>query len=223
MTLWTGFAAIAINDGVYPGALQALKFSAQPPAEPEAKLLLFPVIANNLSQDGLKSAFEVNIRIFADLYWVHLAYTDGGIKLLERLKDDNVLSKDIFDGFKMIDDGRKLLVRDKKEGRQLIADGNKALFRHEQEFSATPPFEKYHEALWVATQRDLIRIPNRELRNRAKEPKWPYEKKSYGPFQPRWDWLEGNGWKPYVEFSRDNPRGLVNEIDRAIKGNGEGK
>jgi hypothetical protein len=114
-----------------------------------------------LAEDGIKAAFEANFAIFDDLYWVHLAYFEGGLLRLRALYRDSALARDLLDGFTLIDGGRQ--EPDSCAAERLIIAGNLLLFQPEQQMSVTPVFAKYRRALCAATDLSLISLPNREL------------------------------------------------------------
>lgn len=129
--LWAGFAAVAINDGVLPGTMRSLWAcgdvykgeykllldAIEPPRPPAGELPL-----RDVARDGAKAAFVVNLALFSDLYWAHLAYLEGekegeggGIKKLEELK----APPKILEAFRKIHAG-KIAGPQTEKGRKLI-------------------------------------------------------------------------------------------------------
>lgn len=197
--IWMGFAAIAVNDGVAPTtALAAL-------AAPYSAL----------AEGGLKASFEANFAIFADLYWVHLAYRDGGLDLLRALHRQGALDGELLDGFTLVDDGDVIL-------------GNLLLFRREQLAAVTPVFDRYREAIAAATRLGLIVVPNTVIAESCAEMgrSQTFEDESYGPFSARWRWLTACTWEPVVRLHEDRAAGggrdrMEAEVRRAIAGRRE--
>lgn len=190
--LWMGFAAIAVHDGVRPATDLATRAA--------------PWLG--VASDAARAAFETNFAIFADLYWVHLAYLDGGLEALEALQREGALASSLHEGLRLIDGGRAI-------------EGNRLLLRHEQEHSVTPVFTKYHRALAFATHLGLIAVPNRRLRRGCEamgwSPRWA-EDESYGPFAARWRWVERASWEPFVTLHRRDRGALHREVWRAVTG-----
>src|SRR5687768_12673385 len=84
--LWMGFAAIALHDGVRPSSELAARAARArwmraldrgPLGRVLGRLLGARPAAS--ASDGAQAAFEANFAIFADLFWVHLAYVEGGL------------------------------------------------------------------------------------------------------------------------------------------------
>jgi hypothetical protein len=226
--LWMGFAAIAVNDGVIPTTDLALSAARLLNAAAEKAAGLGVRVAG-LAEDGIKAAFEANFAIFDDLYWVHLAYLEGGLLRLRALYRDGALARDLLDGFTLIDSGRQ--EPDPCAAERLSIAGNLLLFQHEQRVSVTPVFGKYRRALRAATGLGLISLPNRELRmscerlGRSAAFVTQLRGPDYGPFAARWEWLKDCGWEALLSLRSDERRGrpiLTREVHRAISGQPEG-
>lgn len=210
--LWLGFAALAVHDGVRPSCERAAEAGRSHWLEAIGRgaigrtlKLVFGATAAAIANDGVKAAFETNYAIFADLYWVHLAYLDGG---LPRLRELGVARK-LADGFLRIDAGD-------------VVDGNLLLFRREQQHVVTPVFAKYHHALAAATRFGLISVPNERLRASCaalrRSPDWSDAGASYGPFADRWRWLVDRTWEPFVRLHQEERAALHEEVWRVVTG-----
>jgi hypothetical protein len=215
---WAAFAAIAVNDGVRPTAELAMSAGAI------ARAVDVGDVVARVAEDGAKCAFEVNFAIYMDLAWVHEAYLDGGIEVVRWLCEDNVISKQVREGFEDMERGRLL---GGVEGRHLIAQGNLVLLEHEQRVIVTPIFAKYAAALAWCTDLGLIHVPNFELAAecaaQGRDPRWNVSLcgESYGPFVPRWGWLLEHGWRPFVaRFWRG---GFAASLARAANGRPENR
>lgn len=213
--LWLGFAAIAVNDGVLPTAELAIATARLAHAMPR------PISRRvaGLAEDGVKAAFQVNFAIFADLYWVHRAYLEGGLLWLRGLYRCGALSRELFDAFATLDRGRQ------EGAAALIDEGNCLLFRHEQAVSVTPVFHTYRRALSASTVLGCITLPNRELKaccQRLTLRASFGRTGSYGPFAARWQWLAGCGWTAFANLSQERPTTLRREVERALWGRPEG-
>jgi hypothetical protein len=236
--IWMGFAAIAVNDGVAPAsalaALAAGYGSNDGLLSPVLRALLDGRRARGpraLADGGVKASFEANYAIFADLYWVHLAYRDGGIEVLRTLHREDALDRTILDGFSLMDEGSRR--PDRAEGHDNIVAGNLLLFRSEQLAAVTPVFTKYRDAMSAATRLGLITVPNAQLRQSCaalgRSPAFRDahdEETSYGPFSARWRWLTTCSWEPLVRLHRDVAAGggraiLEAEVRRAVAGRRE--
>ena len=224
--LWMGFAAIALHDGVRPSSELAAR-AAQAPwlraldRGPLGRVLgwLLGATPAASANDGAQAAFEANFAICADLFWVHLAYVDGGLVTLRALHRAGEISTALLEGFVLIERGRGA----GRRGYRWIVDGNRLLFRHEQRGAVTPVFAKYAHAMRVATRLGLIAVPNQRLRRSCAElgrsPEWsdaPHAADSYGPFATRWRWLLAAAWEPFVELHRKDRADLHREIWRAV-------
>jgi hypothetical protein len=230
--IWSGFAAIAVNDGVLP-ATEIARLAVRMTEE----VIEHPVLARagrlgrrlyeiaGFAEDALKCAFETNYAIFADLGWVHLAYLEGGIAVLERLAADGELDPSILAGFAEIDRGARIGGED---GERAISGGNLALFRREQAVAVTPIFSRYRGAMAFASRVGLISVPNEKIARRAealgRRSTWTEvhgRAESYGPFSARWRWLVDHAWTPMIELHRARSGALQDEVDRAVEGRPE--
>jgi uncharacterized protein DUF2515 len=224
--LWMGFAAIAVHDGVRPTSELAaaaarigwLRFLDRGVSGRALERLLGATPAT-AAREGMKAAFEANFAIFADLYWVHLAYRDGGLPRLRELHESGALAADLLQGFELLDAGRGRA----REGYPLVVAGNRILFRHEQERSVTPVFRKYGRGIAFASRMGMIKVPNGKLREACvalgRSPEWlggRHAGTSYAAFTARWAWLVEHTWEPFVELHRNTRAGLHAEIWRVV-------
>jgi hypothetical protein len=91
-----------------------------------------------------------NNAIFADLFWVHLAYvtSEDGIGLLRTLLRNEHHYAPVLAGFEALDQGRRMLEdvtaspAARAEGRELVWRGNLLLLEHEQRFVVQPNFDR---------------------------------------------------------------------------------
>ena len=90
---------------------------------------------------------ETNNGIFADIYWVHLAYAHRGIDGLRPLLGGDHY-RPVLAAFEAIDQGRELLQGEPAHGdspleaEQLIWAGNVAILEHEQRALVQPSFDR---------------------------------------------------------------------------------
>jgi len=161
--LWAAFAAIAVNDGVRPAAELAMA------AARLARSADLGDTVSRIAEDGVKCAFETNLKIYCDLAWVHHAFLEGGIEVIRWMREDRAIAAEVAEGFEDIERGQLL---GGEEGWHLIAHGNLALFEYEQRVVVTPIFEKYAAALQAASDLGLVAIPNQTLAAACGNPTW---------------------------------------------------
>ena len=93
---------------------------------------------------------QTNNAIFDDIFWAHLAYVtaDEGIECLRALLGAERHYAPILSGFKMIEQGRRILddasasKEDRLRAEELIWLGNVQLLEHEQRVLVQPSFER---------------------------------------------------------------------------------
>lgn len=101
--------------------------------------------------DGILEEVELlritNNCVFDDIAWAHLAYSSGGLKLVEFALSDLAKTHSLMlAGFQHIDRGRSLLAKSTKERTEalkLIWQGNKMLLQHEQTHIVQPEFDQF--------------------------------------------------------------------------------
>lgn len=77
---------------------------------------------------------RTNTEVFLDIGWAHLAYVDpkGGLSTVEAGLDGSPQHEQMLQGFRRIDEGRRLLDTDPHRANELVWEGNKMLLHHEQ-------------------------------------------------------------------------------------------
>jgi hypothetical protein len=220
--LWCGFAAIAVNDGILPGAIDSMKISgdwgnAGDKLTGDLAARVIPR-AQESAQDGAKAAFAGNLGIYADLYWVHLAYLDGGIAKLRELQ----VNEDVLKTVEKLDENRG---GETARAKAAISAANLAMFEYEQVKILTPIFKYYGDVMQLASRQGVVNLPNQVIRKTARaaglDPTWSgsYNGKNYAEAEPRWTWLKTVGWPSYmgIRSSSDDYK----EVSRAVLGEAE--
>jgi hypothetical protein len=155
-----------------------------------------------------------NKLIFADMYWQHLAYRDGGIEELEKIYLQGDLPEKIFRVWQMLDEGKKT------QNQDLIWQANIDLLEREQKDIIQPALydQPGSELIWklisgthntlgllvyspVPEETKLFRdvIPNGNLAN-SKE---------------RWDWCIKSimpAWRSYETKNQNKVKALLKSI-----------
>jgi hypothetical protein len=166
----------------------------------ETRLALDKKILQLLS--GQRSLLEGNFAIWADIYWVFIAYKEAGIEEIEKLYQQGEISNLIYRGFKNIDKGN-------------IELGNRQIFKHEQLNVLSGIFAQYPWAIdqstgmfaWMLGQD--VKLPAAGLgiykspivsfvEYVANNPKLG-SPPDYGSFRQRWDYLTNVFDKSFVE------------------------
>ena len=68
------------------------------------------------------------------------------------------------------------------------------------------------------TDQGRVIVPNKRMRAFSSSPRWT-STQSYGPMQPRWDWLERNAYMAFVDLHQHHS--ALSEVRRAIRGEPE--
>jgi hypothetical protein len=103
-----------------------------------------------LPMSDVNTIRKTNNAIFADIFWVHLAYAtaDDGIGRLRELIGGNEHYAPIFAAFESIDRGRKMVeapaatAEARRAGEELIWTGNIEILEHEQFAVVQPNFDR---------------------------------------------------------------------------------
>ena len=201
--LWAGMAAYA--------SYSVLKAMSQ------ACAMRDPLVAGSLfgagmMLDGTPTGTEIleslekgNIAIFRDIYWQHLAYSEGGIEEMKRLLDREELTPDLYDAWKLIDEGK-------------VWDGNQALLYFEQlypvQHATYGPYSDVYDYIssrsvsfpWLISIDSPIPGDNIDFQRCVPGG-------NLGNFNDRWKWITKSMLPAWKKLIRDNP-GL---IDRDMK------
>jgi len=137
-------------------------------ASHHARLVLFPFrldadrsgyvdlprsLSRRLLTEDANRMREVNNAIYADIFWVHLAYlsyltaAEGGVEDLRRLLRPYREYAGLLSAFETIDRGRAVLADEgspqdaRREGAEMVWAGNLALLEHEQRTVVQPLFD----------------------------------------------------------------------------------
>lgn len=103
--------------------------------------------------DDANTIRETNNAIFADIFWVHLAYLayssePGGLDRLREMLGANSHYASVFSAFETIHRGRALaadtaaLPSERRRGEDMVWEGNLSLLDHEQRVVVQPHFDR---------------------------------------------------------------------------------
>ena len=140
---WAGLAVFAshkVGEALLPYQLQSLEGGAPSWKNPKDELPLPAALAQEL--ELLRNA---NNNIYQDIAWSLLAYSSpqGGLSLVEAGLSDLPSHQSMRDGFRKIEEGRRLLEgspQRSQEATNLIWQGNGLLLQHEQTVIVQPAF-----------------------------------------------------------------------------------
>ena len=180
---WAGMAAIASKEvGRGMGIGEALSESGLPliPGVPGARIL---------GSDIVQWLATGNKAMYEDIYWQHLAYQNGGIAELERIRDANDINPQVFQAWQKIDRGKR------ENNQDLIWEGNGDLLRFEQRDVLQPKVYDQSRQLWS----DMSGAPAKWFM----EIESPYNSQGpsfqdfvdggdLGNFDDRWKWINGS-------------------------------
>lgn len=115
---WAGMAAFASREvGNGMRQAQALRESGLP---------WIPFISDISGTEVLQALAQGNLGVYADIYWQHLAYQQGGIEEITRAFRAGELDPIAYEAWQKIDRGRR------ENNQDLIWEGNTDLLRYEQ-------------------------------------------------------------------------------------------
>jgi hypothetical protein len=104
--------------------------------------LIHTAVADRFFLQDLEVIRKGNNAIYRDIAWAHAAYLYGGITEVESGCGEREFEF-MLAGFRMIDEGRKVLVSDSvsRNAQRMIREGNILLLRHEQLNTLQPLFD----------------------------------------------------------------------------------
>jgi len=155
-----------------------------------------------------------NKAIFADIYWQHLAYMQGGIEELARVHAQGELKEQVFRAWQLLDEGKKT------QNADLIWKANIDILEYEQKVVIQPILyqgEK-NQTLW-----SLISKTDSALRFLVTSPV-PEETRLFGDSIPngnlakithRWKWCTDfimPGWQEYETKNPQKVKHLIKSV-----------
>lgn len=172
---WAGMAAFA-SDVVGDGMRQA-----------EGARQYVWAVPPNVSFTKLAQALYLgNALVYDDIYWQHIAYEHGGLEAIEQAWDEGAISREVYDGWHRIDEGRRTGDED------LIWEGNRDLLFYEQRYVLQEGVYDHarSEFTWLSSQLVGIIAPL--------ESPIPGDDSTFqdiggdlGVFDDRWTWIDG--------------------------------
>jgi hypothetical protein len=202
--LWAGMAAFASREvGKGMGQAQTLQEQAGTGLGAVALLGGMPTGAE------LKEALAIgNLYVYRDMYWQHLAYSQGGLEEMRRLRDQNELSASCYEAWEKIDRGN-------------VWEGNRLLLKWEQENTLQKAvYDRFPDAFKKLSS--LARyIPS------LLESPIPGDGNSFtkvvpngnlGVFADRWKWIEQSMLPAWRKLADGNPNEVRRSMDELLKG-----
>jgi hypothetical protein len=145
-----------------------------------------------------------NAAVFADIYWQHLAYDQGGIAELSRIYHAGNLDRRTFRAWQKIDEGRRA------NNQALIWEGNAGLLYFEQKEVLQPSVYDGHELLWKTVSGWITSpILGHHESFEAFSPEG-----NVGVFEDRWRWIEQSMLPRWQELSDRQPE----RVERTLLG-----
>jgi len=162
-----------------------------------------------------KVVAQGNLDIYMDIFWVHLAYREGGIEELEKIYQQGDLPLQVFRGWQKLDEGKKT------QNQDLIWEANVDLLRHEQEDIIQPVLYdgKQNELLW-----ETISITHGIFGTLVASPV-PEETRSFRDcmpganlaiFEDRWQWCTEDIMPRWRVYQTKYPQKVVAKIKSLI-------
>jgi hypothetical protein len=204
--LWAGMAALASCD-VGKGMIQAkiLKKEAGTVAVGVGALATGMPTGTEL----MEALAVGNLYVYADMYSQHLAYSQGGLEEMKRLRDRGELSASCYDAWEKIDRGQ-------------VWEGNRLLLKWEQETTLQKAvYDQHPDAFkklsWLA--RYMPALLDSPIPGDGNSFTKVVPNGNLGLFADRWKWIEQSmlpAWKKLVEHNQ-------NEVRQSMEGFLKGK
>jgi hypothetical protein len=133
--------------------------------------------------------------IFDDLAWQHLAYREGGLPVMDALREGGQIHDSHHLGWTLIDEGR-------------VSAGNAELLHHEQRHVIGASYDDVRErstVTWALTEgMGLVgQSPVPEGETFTETVGW---RANVSVFEDRWEWIESTMYPEYLDF-REQPYG----------------
>lgn len=196
--LWAGMAALASCE-VGKG-LQAAKDLAESAGTLVGATAL--VAGMPTGTELLKALGGGNLAVYADMFWQHLAYAEGGINEMKQLRDQGELAPEVYEAWKLIDQGN-------------VWEGNRELLKYEQKVTLQQHIYDQHRKAF----RDLSWLAQ-YLPSQIGSP-IPGNKANFaecvpggdlGDFEDRWKWVDNwllPAWRKLVEEDPQKAREIL--------------
>ena len=203
--VWAGMAAFASCDvGAGMRKAESLRDEAGNPLIAIGALLTGAPTGVEL----LQALGKGNLGVYADIYWQHLAYLEGGIEEMRGLNQRGELSDKLLRAWELIDKGQ-------------VWEGNRELLYYEQsETLQKGVYDKHSEAFknmsWLASY-----MPS-QLKSPIPGHDVPFTEcvpgGNLGVFNDRWKWIDTSMLPAWKKLAQDDPAGVRQRMEEFLKG-----
>jgi RHS repeat-associated protein len=162
-----------------------------------------------------------NVSIFKSMYWMHLAYQNGGIQEIERLakEDANAMPPPVLAAWREIARGDQLMKEGKSEEGELAAyNGNYELAVYEQKDVLQKVFDKYPKEMKLVSTFVHLKspIPADAQAGAVDFPDY-VPGGDFGNFNDRWKWFGSNVIPAFRQYMQKRPKEVQQRLDRLSK------
>jgi hypothetical protein len=143
--------------------------------------------------------------VWADIYWQHLAYSEGGLSALERVNRRGELDNRAFEAWQKIDKGKRTNDQD------LVWEGNAELLEYEQKMVLQANVYDQSRDIWKKISSEVPSpVPGHDVKFQD------YVKGGdIGNFQERWKWIHESLLPAWRKLESSEPE-KVKELLRAL-------
>jgi hypothetical protein len=203
--LWAGMAAFASRD-VGKGMRQAnaLHNEARNPL-----IAIGTILTGTPTGSELATALgKGNLGVYADIYWQHLAYEQGGIQEMRNLKARGELQVTQLNAWELIEQGK-------------VWDGNRQLLFYEQSVTLQKGvYDQHAKAFksmsWLADYMPWMLsspIPGHDIAFTESVPGG-----NLGSFNDRWKWIDTSMLPAWKKLTQENPASVREYMEEFLKG-----
>jgi hypothetical protein len=203
--VWAGMAAFASCDvGKGMSQARALRDEAGNPL-----IAIGAVLTGAPTGTELATALgKGNLGVYADIYWQHLAYAQGGIKEMRDLKDRGELLVEQLNAWELIEQGK-------------VWEGNRQLLIYEQSVTLQKGvYDQHSKAFknmsWLADYAPWMLkspIPGHDVAFTECVPGG-----NLGAFDDRWKWIDTSMLPSWKKLAQENPARVREMMDEFLKG-----
>lgn len=203
--VWAGMAAFASCDvGKGMGQAKALRDEAGNPLIAIGTLLTGAPTGTELATALGKG----NLGVYADIYWQHLAYAQGGIQEMRDLKARGELLVEQLNAWELVEQGK-------------VWEGNRQLLVYEQSVTLQKGVYDQHskafkDMSWLADYAPWMLkspVPGHDVAFTECVPGG-----NLGAFDDRWKWIDTSMLPAWKKLTQDNPAGVREMMQEFLKG-----
>lgn len=207
--LWAGMAAFASCDvGKGMRQAKALRDEAGNPLIAIGTLLTGAPTGTELATALGKG----NLGVYADIYWQHLAYAQGGIQEMRDLKARGELPAEQLNAWELIEQGK-------------VWEGNRQLLFYEQSVTLQKGvYDQHSKAFknmsWLADYAPWMLkspIPGHDVAFTTCVPGG-----NLGAFDDRWKWIDTSMLPAWKKFAQEDPVRVREMMEEFLKGKFKG-